>query len=107
MDREDVFRMAREVADIQTDSRGREEFIFDSYGIEAFANLVAAAERERIIAANAPEIEKVNVYIKALEDAVAAEREACAKVLDEMAAKDKLSNYYVVAALAIRERGAP
>lgn len=37
----------------------------------------------------------------------AAEREACAKVLDEMAAKDKLTNYYVVAALAIRERGAP
>jgi hypothetical protein len=40
-------------------------------------------------------------------EAVAAEREACAKVLDEMAAKDKLSNYYQVAALAIRERGAP
>jgi len=38
---------------------------------------------------------------------VEAEREACAKVLDEMAAKDKLTNYYVVAALAIRERGAP
>lgn len=38
---------------------------------------------------------------------VDAEREACAKVLDEMAAKDKLSNYYKVAALAIRERGAP
>jgi hypothetical protein len=37
----------------------------------------------------------------------AAEREACAKVLDEMAAKDKLTNYYVVGALAIRERGAP
>ncbi len=37
----------------------------------------------------------------------AAEREACAKVCDEMAARDKLSNYYVVAALAIRERGAP
>ena len=35
------------------------------------------------------------------------EREACAKVLDEMAAKDKLSNYYKVAALTIRERGAP
>jgi hypothetical protein len=40
-------------------------------------------------------------------EAVAAEREACAQVLDEMAAKDKLSNYYQVAALAIRERGAP
>lgn len=39
--------------------------------------------------------------------AIALEREACAKVLDEMAAKDKLSNYYQVAALAIRERGAP
>ena len=37
----------------------------------------------------------------------AAEREACAKILDEMAAKDKLSNYYKVAALTIRERGAP
>ena len=37
----------------------------------------------------------------------AAEREACAKVLDEMAAKDTLSNYYKVAALLIRERGAP
>lgn len=33
------------------------------------------------------------------------EREACAKILDEMAEKDKLSNYYVVAALAIRSRG--
>ena len=37
----------------------------------------------------------------------AAEREECAKLLDEMAAEDKLSNYYKVAALRIRERGAP
>jgi len=36
---------------------------------------------------------------------VEAEREACAKVLDEMAAKDKLTNYYTVAALVIRARG--
>jgi len=36
-----------------------------------------------------------------------AEREACATLLDEMAAKDRLSNYYRVAALKIRERGAP
>lgn len=36
-----------------------------------FAKVVAAAERKRIIAANAPEIEKLNVYIKTLEDAVA------------------------------------
>lgn len=38
---------------------------------------------------------------------VNAEREACARVLDKMAEQDKLSNYYRVAALAIRERGAP
>jgi len=37
----------------------------------------------------------------------AAEREECAKLLNEMAAADKLSNYYKVAALRIRERGAP
>ena len=35
------------------------------------------------------------------------EREECAKLLDEMAAEDRLSNYYQVAALRIRERGAP
>ena len=52
--------------------------IWDSQELNVFANLVAAAERE-----------------------------ACAKLLDEMAAEDKLSNYYKVAALRIRERGAP
>ena len=36
---------------------------------------------------------------------VAAEREACAKVCDELAEKDRLSNYYAVAARAIRDRG--
>ena len=39
--------------------------------------------------------------------AIDLEREACAKVLDEMAAKDKLTNYFKVAALAIREGSAP
>lgn len=36
---------------------------------------------------------------------VAAERSACAKVCDEMASRDTLSNYYKVAAVAIRARG--
>lgn len=40
-----------------------------------------------------------------IEEKIEMEREACAKILDEMAAKDKLSNYYQVAALAIRARG--
>lgn len=42
--------------------------------------------------------------VRAIEFAVAAEREACAKVCDELAARDKLSNYYKVAANAIRAR---
>jgi hypothetical protein len=46
MTREDIIRMAREAGDYLVDKRGREDFIFDSYGIERFANLVAAAERE-------------------------------------------------------------
>ena len=33
------------------------------------------------------------------------EREACAKLMDDMAAQDKHSNYYKVAASAIRARG--
>ena len=44
-------------------------------------------------------------YRSELEAAVKAEREACAKVCDELAARDKLSNYYAVAANAIRARG--
>lgn len=43
----------------------------------------------------------------AVREAIAAEREECAKVLDEMASADRLTNYYKVAALRIRERGAP
>jgi hypothetical protein len=46
MTREEIIRMAREAGDYLVDKRGREDFIFDSYGIERFANLVAAAERE-------------------------------------------------------------
>ena len=47
----------------------------------------------------------VENWTRALVKGVQGEREACAKVLDEMAAKDKLTNYYTVAALVIRARG--
>jgi hypothetical protein len=60
-------------------------------------------ERERIIAQNAPEIEKVNAHIKALEEAVAAEREACAKVCDEFESEADPDGGFVLAA-AIRAR---
>jgi len=51
--------------------------------VVVFSKLVAQHERERIKAANAPEIERINAHIKELEDAVLAEREACAKVCEE------------------------
>jgi hypothetical protein len=42
----DTIEMAREVFDITTDHRGRETFSADSYGLEDFAALVRADERE-------------------------------------------------------------
>jgi len=75
----------------------RQANLFGIYADEAidsvtrFANLVAQHERERIKQANAPEIERVNAHIKELEDAVLAEREACAKLFDE---RDKDIGWY-------------
>lgn len=40
--------------------------------IKKFADIVRADERERIKAANAPEIERINTYIKKLEDCIRA-----------------------------------
>lgn len=113
MNQDDIIKMAKEYADEVTNGYGVVTYEFDLYGLEKFALLIRAAERERIIAANAPEIEKVNVYIKTLEDAVADEREACAKVCDELAADAaKEQDFHALFAAescadAIRERGAP
>ena len=74
MTRKDIISMAREAGSI--DSEDVIETVYAAF---------AAAERERIKQANAPEIERCNEYIKSLEDAVAAEREACAKVCESMA----------------------
>jgi len=66
MNREDIIRMAEDcgIPEFENNESQAENIL-------RFAALVAAHERERIIAANAPEIEKVNEYIKALEDSVA------------------------------------
>jgi len=64
MTQEDIIRMAREAGFPICEG-------FFAEMMKNFANLVVAHERERIIAANAPEIEKVNEYIKALEDSIA------------------------------------
>jgi hypothetical protein len=104
MNRDDIIRMAREAGIGWLErAEGISEFL------ERFANLVAAAERERIrwdsIHSCHPECDKP--VCVAMRKAVAEERESCAKLLDDLAAKDKLSNYHKVAALLIRERGAP
>lgn len=54
-----------------------------------------------------PLMECDHEVLKLVNAAIEAERDACAKILDAMAENDRLSNYYRVAALAIRERGAP
>lgn len=41
-----VIELAREVFDVRTDHRGRETFSSDSFGLEDFAELVRADERE-------------------------------------------------------------
>ena len=78
MDRDTIIRLAREEGDVEADTRGRETFSFDSYGVERFAALVAAHEREQ-------NIHQQGILIEA---AVLTEREACAKVCDEHAKKN-------------------
>jgi hypothetical protein len=73
----------------------------DGLDVEKFAELVRADERERIIEKNKPEIEKVNAYIKDLEQAVLAEREACAVLCETECAQ----NDGITCAEEIRQRG--
>ena len=82
MTRDDIIRMAREAGCLGPGAGGDPNGLWEPHGHEnvtelmfKFAALVAAAERE-----------------------------ACAKVLDDMAAQDTRTNYYQVAAAAIRAR---
>ena len=75
-----VIEMAREIFDVVADSRGRETFSGDSFGIERFAKLVRA-------------------------DAIAAERELCATVCDVLAVHPEYASEVTkLAAMAIRAR---
>jgi len=101
MNKEDIIRMAREAdfkANVNEPYNVTNEWVF------RFAALVASAERERIKQANAPEIERINAHIKELEDAVIAEREACAKMLEAASKTGKIISC-TSAAKAIRARG--
>jgi hypothetical protein len=105
MTRDDILRMAREAQWLGN----IEGWTFNSYDeLERFFRLAykagAAAERERIIAANAPEIERINAHIKELEQARLEEREACARVC-EGRLQEGLN--FEGCAAAIRARGQP
>ena len=109
MTREEIIKLAREagmerVIDVHKDGTRTIELPHPDL-LERFAALVAAAERERIIAANAPEIEKINAHIKALEKAVEDEREACAKMCEDMGRGHGFAFAEFDCAAAIRARG--
>jgi len=85
--------------------------VMDADHLERFANLVAAAERERIkwdtIHSCHPECDKP--VCVAIRKAVLEEREACAKVCDELVLEHpgRADLTAKQCAFAIRERGAP
>ena len=106
MNREDIIAMAREAWYLNGEN------VPSWHELERFAQLVAQAERNKVAqwmirrSYATGHGDTVEDLLKELEWQVAeAEREACAKVCDDLAEKDKLSNYYKVAAVAIRKRG--
>ena len=62
MIKDDIIRIARQAGSLIEAAQEK-----DLLWLERFAALVASAERERIKQANAPEIERINSYIKKLE----------------------------------------
>lgn len=100
---EELIRMAREVGAIHIHGKPNEFAIVGNDSIKAFAALVAAAEREHIAAwmiqrgystghgdttkdlLDELDWQIVQNWTSAMKTGVETEREACAKVLDEMA----------------------
>ena len=108
--RDDIIRMARD-AGFYVDEVARQHqpnCISGTYHmidepLERFAALVAAAKETELM--DSMTIAYMDGYQKGKDAGAAAAHEACAKVLDEMAAQDKWTNYYGVAANAIRAMG--
>jgi hypothetical protein len=105
MTREDILKLARETGDIETDRRGRETFSYDSYGLERFAALVAAAEREKLAhwmwnmgyaTGHGDTIEDLLDHLgtqiaEGLKIEMLTEREACAKYVEQCSLPDSYS----------------
>ena len=73
MTRDDILRMAREARLVPT---WLELCPKDEKALERFTALVAAAERERIKAANAPVIENINKHLDEMHAAIRARSQA-------------------------------
>lgn len=112
MAQDEIVTMARKAGLVRTGNKWVEPARWGVTELVHFAALVAAAEREKVAAWMMQRSyatghgDTIEDLLKELEWQIAErEREACAKVCDELAARDKLSNYYAVAAKAIRARG--
>ena len=94
MTQDEIIRMAREAGFSKRDAMGRPAFLGNSYDLERFAALVASHEREK--------------WEQALPIAMDAmmlqEREACAKVCEELgeANRDAFAKYDCAAAIRAR-----
>ena len=100
MTKEDIICMAREAGAELAELPMMDAWLFaeDEY-LERFAALVASAERERLTDAAMKSAEK------AVDVAIALEREACAKVADEYVGQDLEHNFSALIAHNIRARG--
>jgi hypothetical protein len=113
MTRDEIIRMAQESSGVEFPaSMDGVKIGMGIEHLECFANLVAAAERERIkwetIHSCHPECDKP--VCVAMRKAVAEEREACAKVCENIYEGDEGCGDWPtpeMCAFAIRERGAP
>ena len=101
MNREDIIRMAREAGFIINDENQM------THSLERFAAIVVAAERNSWPAEMEAMERQVNILTDALAQAKAEEREACAKVcedLDSVSPEEDNPAPWCIAA-AIRARG--
>jgi hypothetical protein len=99
MGREDIIKMAREAGELKCDCCLPYYEETDIEGFEVFLERFAQLVKQHVQIEQMPKFEELALLVR--ED----EREDCAKVLDDMAAQDRHTNYYVVAANAIRARG--
>ena len=104
--RDDIIRMAREAECEET--WGMDAFRFSVEELERFAALVAAAKRDSMMAdgwRQCAQGQKTTQFCAVAEQVRLEEREACARVCDDLAKPDIYTNYYRIAARAIRARG--